>query len=370
VNEISKSVREADAGFSLLELMISMAILLVISSVAIGGMTYFQKNYRSNELRKGMQAQLRATVEQMSQEIGQAGLVPSGLTGNGAYNQQAVVSSLVTLTAATTASTPTTLSVTGPTGMFYPGEWILLDTPDPTQQTGIPEEWVQITSITAPTPPNTVPTTITVSSTSQPHTPTAANPVPLTAQGVYPMGLWTHTAAGLPDASGHAPTLTIFGDINADGTMVIVKYQCPSAGTLGPLQRLQYKATNPGCGATATPDLTTTLIDNVNNVSGTGCQFTYPVPLLTGQTSGQTYALSVGISLTVQSQNVDPQTHQPFTITKNILNIQPRNIVNAYNLDNNPITGTNTVTDTYQTQFQTLPPTLSPQVILTQNCIP
>jgi len=361
VSEVLQSVRKSKAGFTLLELMISMAILLVISSAAIGGMTYFQKNFRSNEERKSLQGKLRATVEQLSQEIGQAGLVPSGLSGNlpsgtpYVFNQS-TVGTMSYLTAASGAGA-TGLSVSSTSGM-YAGEWVILDTPDLNQTLGTPEERVQIQSVNSST-------SITVSTTTNAHTPTASNPVPVIAQGVYPAGVWTNSAAGLPDASNHAQTLTIFGDINADGSMVVVKYQCPATSTTaGPLLRKQYNVsaspTNTGCGATAVPDVTTTLIDNV-----TFCQFTYqPVTV-----NGHTYAPSVGISLTVQSINNDLQTKSPISVTKNILNIQPRNIVNAYNMDLNALPA-NGSEDSYTSQLQTLPATLSPQSILSSSCIP
>ena len=362
MSELLQSARRSKAGFTLLELMMSVALLLVISSVAIGGMTYFQENYRSSEMRKSLQATLRATVEQMSQEIGQAGLVPSGFSGNlpsgtpYVFNQS-TVGAMSYLTAASIVGA-TSLSVSSTAGM-YPGEWVILDTPDLNQSLGTPEERVQITAVNSST------LTITVSATTNAHTPTASNAVPIVAQGVYPAGVWTNTAAGLPDVNNHAQSLTIFGDINGDGNMVIVQYQCPATSTTtGPLLRYQYNVsaspTNTGCGATAVPDLTTTLIPNV-----TFCQFTYqPVTV-----NGHTYAPSVGISLTVQSVNNDLQTKAPISVTKNILNIQPRNIVNAYNMDLNALPA-NASEDTYTSQLQTLPPTLTPQSILSSNCIP
>lgn len=362
MSEGIQSVRKSKAGFTLLELLISMALLLVISSVAIGGMAYFQRNYRSSEERKSLQGKLRATVEQLSQEIGQAGLVPSGLSGNLPSGtpyifNQSTVGAMAYLTAASAAGA-TVLSVSSTAGM-YAGEWVILDTPDLNQTLGTPEERVQIVSI------NSSALTITVSATTNAHTPTASNAVPIIAQGVYPMGVWTNTAVSLPDANNHAQTLTIFGDINADGSMVVVKYQCPATSTTtGPLLRKQYNVsaspTNTGCGATAVPDVTTTLIDNV-----TFCQFTYQA--ITA--NGHIYAPSVGISLTVQSINKDLQTGSTISVTKNILNIQPRNIVNAYNMDLNPLAA-NSSEDSYTSQLQTLPATLSPQSILSSNCIP
>jgi hypothetical protein len=252
---------------------------------------------------------------------------------------------------------------------MYAGEWLLVDTPALNAPSGGPEELVQIKAITNATTIQLMANTVNGHSAG----------IPIIAQGVYPAGVWTNTAAStpLPDSNGHAQTLTIFGDINADGNMTIVKYLCPATSTTaGPLLRYQYNVsqspTNTGCrgveaGGTAVPDLKTTLIDNV-----TFCQFSYPPTTVTS--SGNTYALSVGISLTVQSQNVDAQSDArngaPITVTKNILNIQPRNIVNSYNLDTNPLTSNGLSEDSYAHQFQQLPISLSPQGILSSNCIP
>lgn len=366
MNRAAKSERDVDAGFSLLELLVSMALMLIICSGVIGGMNYFQKNYRSNEERKSLQSKLRATVEQMSQEIGQAGLLPSGFSGNvvsstPTFNQSQVTQPLATIGTNGVAAGATSLTVSSTSSMF-PGEYLILDVPALNASSGAPEERVEISSV----PSSTTLTLMSATPTANSHAAGAS----VTAQGVYPSGVWPTPAGGI--TNGTAQTLTIFGDINADGSMVIVKYACPgtTATTVGPFQRYQYNVAgsgvtmNTGCGDTgsniAVPNMTTTLIDNVSF-----CQFTY-TPVTTS--SGNTYVLSVGVSLTVQSQNIDPQTRTPITVTKNIMNIQPRNIVNAYNLDT--ATAVSGSEDSYAHQLQQLPNTLPGGGIFSQSCIP
>ena len=71
------------AGFSLLELVVSLAVFLVISGAVIGSLNYFQNNYRGSEIRVALEQKVRAALELMAQEISQAGLQPSGVDTDG-----------------------------------------------------------------------------------------------------------------------------------------------------------------------------------------------------------------------------------------------------------------------------------------------
>src|SRR5262249_11434175 len=85
----------------------------------------------------------------------------------------------------------------------------------------------------------------------------------------------------------------------------------------------------------ATPKLAPTssqvLLSGIQaNPGGTDC-FTYmPNPLPT--VGGTTYVLDVAITLTVQTQLVDPLTKQFQTETKALLNVSPRNVFNVWEL--------------------------------------
>ena len=48
--------------------------------------------------------------------------------------------------------------------------------------------------------------------------------------------------------------------------------------------------------------------------------------------NGSTYVLDVAITLTVQTQSVEPITNQFQTETKALLNVSPRNVFNVWQL--------------------------------------
>src|SRR5437660_12257918 len=62
-------------GFSLLELLISLAILLTVSGSAFEVLSYYQKAYLSTEMRADVHSGIRAALALMTQEITQAGLL-------------------------------------------------------------------------------------------------------------------------------------------------------------------------------------------------------------------------------------------------------------------------------------------------------
>src|SRR5437667_223147 len=66
-------------GFSLLELMASVSIMMVIMGAIFSMIDYYQKAYGRNQLKADMYENVRGVAELMAQEIGQAGLVD--LTG-------------------------------------------------------------------------------------------------------------------------------------------------------------------------------------------------------------------------------------------------------------------------------------------------
>ncbi len=48
--------------------------------------------------------------------------------------------------------------------------------------------------------------------------------------------------------------------------------------------------------------------------------------------AGLTYVIDVSVTLTVQTQNLDPQTHQFQRETKALLNVSPRNVFEGWQL--------------------------------------
>lgn len=85
--------RLASAGFSLLELLASVAVMTVVAGAAIAALGYSQKSYTSTQARANMHAGVRSAAELMGQEIGQAG---AAVNGTGVYPQGILSSSTAT----------------------------------------------------------------------------------------------------------------------------------------------------------------------------------------------------------------------------------------------------------------------------------
>ena len=60
--------RNSDAGFSLVELMISTALLLIIAGAIISAMNSSQKRYRQSEAERALHQQMRGAIDQITQE--------------------------------------------------------------------------------------------------------------------------------------------------------------------------------------------------------------------------------------------------------------------------------------------------------------
>jgi hypothetical protein len=141
--------------------------------------------------------------------------------------------------------------------------------------------------------------------------------------------------------------LKLFGDINGDGNMVYVEYTCdPLPGGTGNLYRnvIPYDQVTPKLAPTSSQ----ILLNNIQtNPGGTAC-FTYmpnPLPVV----SGNSYVLDVAITLTVQTQVIDPITRQFQTETKALLNVSPRNVFNVWQLASAGVTD----------RLQPIPPTVT-----------
>jgi hypothetical protein len=139
--------------------------------------------------------------------------------------------------------------------------------------------------------------------------------------------------------------LKMFGDINGDGTMVYVEYTCgnantgPSTDPNNPSTLLRNVVSFNGTAASKTTPgpqiLLSNLINNPPDPPGTPAPcFTYQVTTLPAQGTNFTFVLDVAITLTVQTQNLDPitQTHQKET--KALLNVSPRNVFTAWEYAN------------------------------------
>jgi type II secretory pathway pseudopilin PulG len=274
----------AEGGFTLIEMMVSLLVLMVVSGTVIRGVLDMSDLQTTISNRSDMHAGVRNVTELLSQEIGQAGRI--GLPA------------AVTLTAAS-AIGATTLTVSSSTGMFV-NEQLQIDT-------GPNQETVTVTGIVA--------NQLTTTALGIAH----GNGAVVFAPGGFAAGVVPSTTA-----NGSSGTkLKMFGDINGDGNMVYVEYWCDTANNR--LYRNSV-AFNAGAKPGYTPAMV--LIDNIQaNPNATPC-FTYQTQVA----AGATYVTDVAITLTVQTQNRDRKTNSFQAETKALLNVSPRNVFSVWQL--------------------------------------
>jgi len=296
--------RKRQVGFSLLETLVALAVLLVVGGIVMTGMVQLMKTQSTIANRTEMHTSVRSATELLQQEIGQAGKVSLG-----APNTFVTLGSAVLLA----GTAPFTLSYPGTVVPYiYPNEVLTVDV-------GSNQETV------------TVVTAVVTSSSSsgtavfaKTHLATA----PVTVLGAFATGVVP------PGTGGSTPTvLKLYGDINGDGNMVYVEYTCTGTATVpGVLYRNQMPINAVTKPAT---DPTMVLLSNVlanpndTNNNTVPC-FAYQVqPLGSG-----TCVTNVAVTLTVQTQNKDAVTGVPQKETKALLNVGPRNIVEVYATSN------------------------------------
>ena len=371
VGEAVCGLARLNGGFSLLELMASVAILMVIMAAIFSVISYYQKTYGTTALKADMYENVRGVIELMAQEIGQAGLV----------NLPPPPSS-PTLSAAVIASgTAQAVNVSSTTSMFV-GEKLLVGT-------GASEELVSVTAL------NTAANQMTGV-----FTKAHASGAPINVLGVFHNGVM---------ASSTGTQLRLFGDINADGSLLYVHYDCDNSTTPGTLTRSVTTVTPSVSSSSAGQTLLSTLIANPGGTpcfqytaqlptsaqtlgTGNGALTTFsgtvtPAPFSSGSLAvvagsvfgldngsgsivgtgvlsgtvnyttgavsvtfgaapangtavqvGQSYITNVAVTLSVRTTQVDPQTKAYLTMTKSFLNLTPRNILAGLELANVPFT--------------------------------
>jgi len=269
-----RTARICEHGFSMLELLVSLTVMLVVAGAALTVLSYAQKMYSSQQMQADMHGGLRGAFELMTQEIGQAG---------------ALSSATYTLTPAiTSGASAQNVPISSTTGIFV-GQKLIVDT-------GTSQETVTVTAIGS----NQI---SAIFSKSHSAGSIAAG------RGVFPQGVLS---------SSTSTSLKIFGDINADGSLVYVQYDCDT--TAGTLAR---SVTTIAPGVTTQNASQTLLTNLVANPSGTPC-FQYATSITA---SGYTFVPSVGVSLTVQTSKRDPQTGAFVTLTKSFSNLSSRNVL-------------------------------------------
>jgi prepilin-type N-terminal cleavage/methylation domain-containing protein len=292
------------AGFSLLELMAALALLLLVSGVVMSALMRMITTQGTISNRTEMHTSVRSATELLQQEIGQAGRI--SLPGT----------SPVTLTGAVLLTgTPTAVGVSSSAGMFV-GEQLVIDS-------GANKETVQLTLVAA----NQI-TAIFFN----PHASGAA----VNVMGAFASGIVPTNAANGSTGS----VLKLYGDINGDGNMVYIEYTCDTANNKLYRNVMAWNAAS----KPAKTDAMILLPNILPNPGGTNC-FTYQQKTV----GADTYVVDVAVTLTVQTQNPDPQTHQYQTETKALLNVSPRNIFESWQLASGGV----------NRRIQPMPPTIS-----------
>jgi prepilin-type N-terminal cleavage/methylation domain-containing protein len=276
--------RKRQCGFTLIETMVALVVFMVVSGIVMSGMIQMTKVQGTVANRTQMHSGVRSATELLQQEIGQAGRIslPSAVMP-------------VTMTGPIVVGVPPlpqAVTVSSTTNMF---PLMLLDV-DAGQN-------FEVVTVTAVAPGN-----ITAIFT-KPH---AAGPIPVQVSGSFGTGI-VPPAAGLPCASaGYTPypgpgngsdcnTLKLYGDINGDGNIVYVEYKCDTTNNPGFLYR------NEVANAVVLGTVKPAVDPSINGVA---------VPFVT----------DVAVTLTVQTQLLDPVTHAYQRETKALLNITPRNV--------------------------------------------
>ena len=280
----------SDAGYTAIELMITVAILMLVSGAMLTGVMDLSQLNTTTSNRSEMHASVRNATSLMAQEVGQAGQY--SLPGApGAVTSQTVVAAPG---AATVTLNPTVANIFVGSNLVY--------------DIGANEETVTVTAVNQGA--NQITATF-----AQAH----GVGVPVGARGAFSSGVVPTTVAN--GSTGNV--LKIFGDINGDGTLRYVEYSCDVAN-----QRLVRVAVPFDAAAKPAPTVQDILLDNLlANPNASPC-FTYQEVAV----AGIPYVLGVAITVTVQTQDRDPITGTFQTETKALLNVSPRNVFHAWSM--------------------------------------
>src|SRR5579859_3870957 len=310
------------AGFSLLESMIAMAVLLGVGAIVMYGTLRTMNTQGTITNRTEMHTSVRSATELLQQEIGQAGRIAAPLNATGTGPQTMTMLTQVAINPVTGSVTlPVTISPDTAVPSLFNGEWITVDG-GANVANGRLQESVQIACGT----PCANPVTATFSKNHNVG-------VPVSVQGSFQWGIIPNTQVGGSDANH----LKMFGDINGDGNMVYVVYTCQQGTTTAPGYLYRNEV---AWNAAAVPNNDTSMIllnnvlNNPNDQNGNAFPcFLYQIKHV-GATAGATgdFVTNVEVTLTVQTELQDPTTHQFQPETKALLNVSPRNVFNAWEL--------------------------------------
>jgi type II secretory pathway pseudopilin PulG len=284
--------RHHERGYTLVELLISIFILMTISGLMLQGVIDMRRLNDQQANRSEMHAGIRNATALLQQEVGQAGRV--------------AFPAPVTLAANVGSPGDQWVTVSPSTASMFPGLRVVV---------GLAES--QELVVLADVNPESSQVRATFEETH------------LAGDRVAPAGGFAAGIVPTTMTNGSSPELLkIVGDINSDGNLVYVEYTC--AWDEGRLYRNMVPF-----DADEKPELTVeqvlldNLLPNPPDPDGTvpPC-FDYQEHTI----NGRTYVVNVAIMTTVRTHDPDPVTRQFQTVTKALLNVAPRNVFHVWQM--------------------------------------
>jgi prepilin-type N-terminal cleavage/methylation domain-containing protein len=322
--------RDYPEGFSLIELLVSVAIIVLLMSAVFPFLFQSQKKYQTNQVVSEANQSARAAMEVMTQEIGQAGFNPNFTAAKTSNNTIAVSSSPQCVTLSDISQ-------------INPGDWLTVDT-------GPNHELVQVlsTSNVSGTPcsaPNQIDAVFLMSHDG------STTPFPVISYKMpYGSGILQ------PSGTSSDQRLEFYGDINQDGVIRYVVYSLSPVspattvsinGTTYTLYDLYRSVTTvpftnlpapstytPPANNQASPLVTNVLYNTTNRSGPTGEPiFAYPSQVVIGVVPNQITVVGtvvVTISVAVSPKSLESAFPEWFTMATQIrpLNLQAAITVN------------------------------------------
>lgn len=280
-----------ERGFSLIELMISVAILMVVSGVMFQGMLGMNRLNEVQANRSEMHASIRNATALLQQEVGQAGRV--------------AFPAPVSLAAGVANGTNWVTVLPSVASMFVDMQLVVGN--------GDNQEIVTVTGVNVGA--NQFQAAFGLGHVAGERVEAAGG----FAEGIIP----TTRANGSTDS-----VLKIVGDINGDGALVYVEYTCDWAEGRMIRNMMPFDAA-------VKPDVTVeqilldNLLPNPPNPDATvpPC-FSYQEQTI----SGLTYVTNVAIMTTVRTHERDQMSGDFQVVTKALLNVAPRNVFQTWQI--------------------------------------
>lgn len=297
---------DSEAGYTLLELLVSVAILTIVSGTAMDGVARLSKVSRTVSNRTEMHSGVRNATELLQQEVGQAGRISllhrvqlNGTVAAGVGGGTVAVK-------AVDASGNALANVNPTDGMFI-GEKLVVGA----------ESLAETVTLTGVDTSNKTISAVFFNN----H----AADAPVNVYGGFRLGVIPQTNEnGTAYTNGSTGSvMKIIGDIDSDGSLQYLEYTCDTNS--GNLYRRAVPYT-----ATSKPNNTIdkALLNNITvNPDGSAC-FTYSQEYVLHQP----YVVDVAVTLTVRTPEKDPVTGLYQTETKALLNVSPRNVFNTWQL--------------------------------------